>query len=86
MNIMTLNIYKAGFIVMATLLSFLIFPEKKAEAIDYMFCPIYTSGGQPYGNGCYGSMDDCNRMSRPTPYYQERVICVAKPKTSNMQQ
>jgi hypothetical protein len=83
---MTLNIYKISFLIFSTICVFLLIPERKAEAIDYMFCPIFSSNGSPYGNGCFGSMDDCNRMSRPTKYYQNLVICVAKPKTSNMQQ
>ena len=86
---MTLKFYKLSFLVFATICSIFIsltIPEKKAMAADYMFCPIFTNGGQPSGNGCYDSLTDCIRMSHADTIYKGQVICVAKPRNGSLSQ
>ena len=83
---MTLNFYKIGFLILIAIFLYLIIPANKVVAQNYMFCPIFTSGGQPQSNGCHDSLETCNRMSHVDTVNKGKVMCVAKPRNSSMSQ
>ena len=81
---MALKHIKIGFLFLVSVSLYFAIPIRRVTAQDYMFCAIFTDG-RPAATNCEDSLENCMRMNDINGSNGDK-ICVARPRTSDLQQ